>query len=66
MVLPPRPQMRPMANTTGNKFDKEFSERDEPAPVADFSKVIQNAVSENSSNDQLKTFFSNQKFGAPS
>jgi hypothetical protein len=40
MVLPPRPQMKPMANTTGNKFDKEFSERDEPAPVADFSKVI--------------------------
>jgi hypothetical protein len=29
-----------MANTTGNKFEKEFSERDEPAPVADFSVVI--------------------------
>lgn len=42
MMLPPRPQLRPMANTTGNKFDKDFAEMvsEEPAAVADFSNII--------------------------
>ena len=41
--------MKPMANTTGNKFDKDQSEKEEPAPVADFSNVIQNSVNDNCS-----------------
>jgi hypothetical protein len=32
--------MRPLANTTGNKFDRELPEREEPQAVTDFTTVI--------------------------